>query len=329
MSSEPNSLAVKDDYFDMRKFAEVTTWIFMNISSQILVRNIMLMNLCDWMKRMKRMKQILSMFLSGLKYNSWIYFTDSVNMSKTKFCRVIMWRHVISRFEYHFVGFSTEHRFLLWCRCEVWDSYCEITLWIHSKFHSTQSTMNWSAFHWKHNCLSFTVRHYVTVPNKDNYRLPRKLPEGNVFSRVCSSVHIPSDHYPWWIGSHQTGPPPQQSSQFPHEKWYLTVQGPLALPLRHGTLLYKALAPVQADMSNLFIMKHVRLASGHFAPYWIAFLLPSATKLRQGNIFTSACQEFCPQGGSVPQGMLGYTPLPPPWADTPWGIHPPGQCMLG
>ena len=87
------------------------------------------------------------------------------------------------------VGFSTEHRFLLWCRCEVWDSYCEITLWIHSKFHSTQSTMNWSAFHWKHNCLSFTVRHYVTVPNKDNYRLPRKLPEGNVFSRVCSSVH--------------------------------------------------------------------------------------------------------------------------------------------
>ena len=25
-------------------------------------------------------------------------------------------------------------------------------------------------------------------------------------------------------------------------------------------------------------------------------LLPPATKLRQGNIFTSVCQEFCPQG---------------------------------
>ena len=224
MSSEPNSLAVKDDYFDMRKFAEVTTWIFMNISSQILVRNIMLMNLCDWMKRMK---QILSMFLSGLKYNSWIYFTDSVNMSKTKFCRVIMWRHVISRFEYHFVGFSTEHRFLLWCRCEVWDSNCEITLWIHSKFHSTQSTMNWSAFHWKHNCLSFTVRHYVSVPNKDNYRLPRKLPEGNVFSRVCSSVH--RDDPIWslpmmnWISPNRTPPPSNRVSS----------------PTRNGTLLYR------------------------------------------------------------------------------------------
>ena len=27
--------------------------------------------------------------------------------------------------------------------------------------------------------------------------------------------------------------------------------------------------------------------------------LPSATKLRQGNIFTSVCQEFCPWGGSA------------------------------
>ena len=28
--------------------------------------------------------------------------------------------------------------------------------------------------------------------------------------------------------------------------------------------------------------------------------LPLATKLRQGNVFTSVCQEFCPQGVSVP-----------------------------
>ena len=44
--------------------------------------------------------------------------------------------------------------------------------------------------------------------------------------------------------------------------------------------------------------------------------LPAATKLGQGNIFTSVCQEFCPRGGGVlPQCMLGYTP----GADT----HPP------
>ena len=27
--------------------------------------------------------------------------------------------------------------------------------------------------------------------------------------------------------------------------------------------------------------------------------LPPATKLGQGNIFSSVCQEFCPQGGST------------------------------
>ena len=58
-------------------------------------------------------------------------------------------------------------------------------------------------------------------------------------------------------------------------------------------------------------------------------LLPPATKLRQGNVFTSVCQEFCPRGG------VCHTPRQtPPWADTPCpvlaGIHPsPTQCMLG
>ena len=37
------------------------------------------------------------------------------------------------------------------------------------------------------------------------------------------------------------------------------------------------------------------------------------TKLRKGNVFTSVCQEFCPQRGKV------YTPL----ADTPWADTPP------
>ena len=31
------------------------------------------------------------------------------------------------------------------------------------------------------------------------------------------------------------------------------------------------------------------------------YLLPPATKLGQGNVFTSVCQEFCPQGGSLSQ----------------------------
>ena len=72
-------------------------------------------------------------------------------------------------------------------------------------------------------------------------------------------------------------------------------------------------------------------------------LLPPATKLGQGNIFRNVCQEFCSQGGGLPQCMLGYqTPPgadPPPGADTPhpWEqtpppqeqTPPPSQCMLG
>ena len=66
-----------------------------------------------------------------------------------------------------------------------------------------------------------------------------------------------------------------------------------------------------------------------FGLFFLFFLLliPAATKLGQGNIFTSVCQEFCPQrgGGCLPQCMLGYTtttthPLeqsPPDKADTP------------
>ena len=57
-------------------------------------------------------------------------------------------------------------------------------------------------------------------------------------------------------------------------------------------------------------------------------LLPPATKLGQGNIFRSVCQEFCPLGwGCLPHCMLRYTPpgdqrqTPPPRpeADSPLG----------
>ena len=54
-------------------------------------------------------------------------------------------------------------------------------------------------------------------------------------------------------------------------------------------------------------------------PYGGKFL-PAVTKLDQGNIFTSVCQEFCPQGGGcLPQCTLGYTTIPP------GSRHPPSE----
>ena len=48
-----------------------------------------------------------------------------------------------------------------------------------------------------------------------------------------------------------------------------------------------------------------------FLPLSSETYLPSAAKLRQGNVFRSVCQEFCPHwGGCLPQCMLGYTHPP-------------------
>ena len=78
------------------------------------------------------------------------------------------------------------------------------------------------------------------------------------------------------------------------------------------------------------------------------------TKLQKGNVFTSMCQEFCPQGGAVqlpgqtlhrqtpPLGRYPPKQTPPrqtsPWADTPLrqtataagGTHPTGMhsCLI-
>ena len=53
--------------------------------------------------------------------------------------------------------------------------------------------------------------------------------------------------------------------------------------------------------------------------------LPAATKLGQGNIFTSVCQEFCPQGGRVSASVHAGI-QPPLGADTPQGADtPPGS----
>ena len=53
--------------------------------------------------------------------------------------------------------------------------------------------------------------------------------------------------------------------------------------------------------------------------------LPAATKLGQGNIFTSVCQEFCPRGEGVCLSACWDTP---PRADTPGSRHPPGADTL-
>ena len=58
-------------------------------------------------------------------------------------------------------------------------------------------------------------------------------------------------------------------------------------------------------------------------------LLPAATKLGQGNIFTSMCQEFCPRGGGrVCASVHAGIHTPPDQADTPWTRQtpPPDQA---
>ena len=52
----------------------------------------------------------------------------------------------------------------------------------------------------------------------------------------------------------------------------------------------------------------------------IKMLLPPATKLGQGYVFTRVCDSV--HRGGVPQCMLGYTP---PGADTPPGEDPRGS----
>ena len=101
----------------------------------------------------------------------------------------------------------------------------------------------------------------------------------------------------------------------------------------------------------MLILTGVTLFSySHFVPLNIVQILPSATKMRQGNVFTPVCQSFCSQGegvclsacwdtppwagtlpwvGTAPRQVhtLASTPLPP--AGTPPGqVHPPGRYIL-
>ena len=57
------------------------------------------------------------------------------------------------------------------------------------------------------------------LSGKHFYLPSTKLREGNVFTRVCLSVHrdvgSPCDHYPWCIGLYCTGPPGHQTWALP------------------------------------------------------------------------------------------------------------------
>ena len=128
------------------------------------------------------------------------------------------------------------------------------------------------------------IRTYVQV---FNCFLP---PANGVAGRQCfqSCVFVilpvfrrsPCDHYPWHFTGHST---PKMTSDGGH--W----------------------------------STHLRFVSGLYASYWNAFLLPAATKLGQGNVFTGICDSVN-RGGGLPQCMLGYHPpgtTTPPGADTP------------
>ena len=71
--------------------------------------------------------------------------------------------------------------------------------------------------------------------------------------------------------------------------------------------------------------------AGRGSHFWlIRKSLPAATKLGQGNIFTSVCQEFCPRGEGVCLSACWDTPPPrrhppdqtSPVPDTPQTWHP-------
>ena len=74
----------------------------------------------------------------------------------------------------------------------------------------------------------------------------------------------------------------------------------------------------------MLILTGVTLFSySHFVPLNIVQFLPSATKMRQGNVFTPVCQSFCSQGEGVCLSACWDTPL---WAGTlPWVGTPPGR----
>ena len=74
----------------------------------------------------------------------------------------------------------------------------------------------------------------------------------------------------------------------------------------------------------------IQSTSRWYVSYWNAFLLPPATKLGQGNIFTGNCDSV--HRGGLPQCMLGYhthTPRPGRHPPLDQAGTPPEQSILG
>ena len=57
----------------------------------------------------------------------------------------------------------------------------------------------------------------------------------------------------------------------------------------------KKIPQISHEKSSV-MTSNLRIEWIRYGGNFFAHLLPSATKLRQGNIFTSVCQEFCPWG---------------------------------
>ena len=132
-----------------------------------------------------------------------------------------------------------------------------------------------------------------------------KLREGNIFSRVCHSVHrgVPCNHYPWCIGPHCT---------------VVAITRDLFNLVQFGT------PPNSPPV----------LTSGAYwstyASYWNAFYHPQ-TKLREGNVLHLSVSHSVHREGPPGQRLLldrdsswTETPLDRdfPWTETPWTETP-------
>ena len=190
-----------------------------------------------------------------------------------------------------------------------------------------------------------------------SYRPQTKLREDNVFTPVCVCVHREGGGGGLCPG----GPCPEGS-----------VWGSLSGGLSLGGLCPGGLCPVGVSVQGVSVQRVsvrgvpvqgvlcpggvclVGLCHGN-PPYsneravrillecilvksvfiYFLFITTHKRSLGQGNIFSSVCQEFCPQGG-LPQCMLGYhspQQTPPdqthtPGADTSQTRHPVTQCIL-
>ena len=104
---------------------------------------------------------------------------------------------------------------------------------------------------------------------------------------------VPCDHYPWCIGTHHAGTPPQAPQTSLYRDTLVLTSGGYWRTYRHLVVTEEHTVDKQAICILL--------------EYFLVYL-PPATTFGQGYIFTGVC-DFCSQGGGLPQCILGY-PLP-------------------